>query len=50
MFMSEHTLKVNAIEANDLYRASLIAYPELEEVARDGWYFSGSGSTFFRIS
>jgi 4-diphosphocytidyl-2-C-methyl-D-erythritol kinase len=42
--------KVNAIEANDLYRASLIAYPELEEVARDGWYFSGSGSTFFRIS
>ena len=42
--------KVDAVEANDLYRASLIAYPQLEEVAPKGWYFSGSGSTFFRIT
>jgi 4-diphosphocytidyl-2-C-methyl-D-erythritol kinase len=42
--------KVDAIEANDLYRASLIAYPKLEEFAKDGWYFSGSGSTFFSIN
>jgi len=42
--------KVTPIEANDLYRASLIAYPNLKDVARDGWYFSGSGSTFFKIS
>ena len=41
--------KVSAVEANDLYQASLIAYPKLKEVARDGWYFSGSGSTFFKI-
>lgn len=41
--------KVNAIEANDLYKASLIAYPELQKEAPQGWYFSGSGSTFFRI-
>ncbi|SFV71418.1 4-diphosphocytidyl-2-C-methyl-D-erythritol kinase [hydrothermal vent metagenome] len=41
--------KADAIMANDLYRASLIAYPELKEVAKEGWYFSGSGSTFFRI-
>jgi len=41
--------KVDAVEANDLYKASLIAYPELKDVAKDGWYFSGSGSTFFRI-
>ena len=41
--------KVDAMEANDLYRASLIAYPQLKEVAPKGWYFSGSGSTFFRI-
>ena len=41
--------QVDAIEANDLYRASLIAYPKLKEVAPKGWYFSGSGSTFFRI-
>jgi len=41
--------KVEAVEANDLYKASLIAYPELKDVAKEGWYFSGSGSTFFRL-
>jgi len=39
----------DAIMANDLYKASLIAYPELKNVAKEGWYFSGSGSTFFKI-
>ena len=34
---------------NDLYAASLIAYPELKDIARDGWFFSGSGSTFFKL-
>jgi len=34
---------------NDLYAAALIAYPELTEVNKEGWFFSGSGSTFFRI-
>lgn len=34
-------------EANDLYPAALGAYPELEE--KEGWFFSGSGSSFFRI-
>lgn len=33
---------------NDLYAAARIAYPELEEAAKEGWFFSGSGSTFFR--
>jgi len=41
--------KVSAVEANDLYKASLIAYPELLEAQPKGWNFSGSGSTFFRI-
>ena len=41
--------QVDAIEANDLYKASLIAYPKLKEVAPQDWYFSGSGSTFFKI-
>ncbi len=41
--------QVDAIEANDLYRASLLAYPKLQEVAPKNWYFSGSGSTFFKI-
>ncbi|HSR74742.1 MAG TPA: 4-(cytidine 5'-diphospho)-2-C-methyl-D-erythritol kinase [Sulfurovum sp.] len=36
---------------NDLYSAALIAYPSLKDVphAKEGWFFSGSGSTFFRI-
>jgi len=34
---------------NDLYAAARIAYPELKKVAKEGWYFSGSGSTFFRL-
>ena len=34
---------------NDLYAASLIAYPKLRTLAKDGWFFSGSGSTFFKV-
>ncbi|UPT77840.1 4-(cytidine 5'-diphospho)-2-C-methyl-D-erythritol kinase [Sulfurovum sp. XGS-02] len=34
---------------NDLYKAALIAYPELQNEAKEGWFFSGSGSTFFRL-
>jgi len=41
--------KVDAVMANDLYKASLIAYPKLLEAQPKEWYFSGSGSTFFRI-
>jgi len=41
--------RADAIEANDLYRASLIVYPKLKDVSKDNWYFSGSGSTFFKI-
>ncbi len=37
------------IALNDLYPAALVAYPKLEELDRDGWFFSGSGSTFFRL-
>lgn len=35
---------------NDLYKAALIAYPELKKEAKEGWFFSGSGSTFFRLT
>jgi len=34
---------------NDLYASSIIAYPELKEIAPDDWFFSGSGSTYFRL-
>jgi len=34
---------------NDLYLSASKAYPDLVEYAREGWYFSGSGSSFFRV-
>ena len=37
------------MELNDLYKAAVIAYPELKEAAKEKWFFSGSGSTFFRM-
>jgi len=33
---------------NDLYAAALITYPKLKDISPKGWFFSGSGSTFFR--
>ena len=41
---------INApIILNDLYASAVIAYPKLQDEARDGWFFSGSGSSFFRV-
>jgi len=37
------------ITLNDLFGASLSVYKELEEYRKDGWFFSGSGSSFFSI-
>ena len=34
---------------NDLYPAALLACPKLREYERPGWFFSGSGSSFFRL-
>ncbi len=34
---------------NDLYAASLIAYPSLKSLSKEGWFFSGSGSTYFKL-
>jgi len=42
--------KVSDIEANDLFKSALYLYPELENYRREGWYFSGSGSSFFKIN
>ncbi len=38
---------MNPKEANDLYPSALGCYRELDE--KEGWFFSGSGSSFFRI-
>jgi len=37
-------------EANDLYESALSLYPQLSEFEKKDWYFSGSGSSFFRIN
>ncbi len=34
---------------NDLYAPALRLYPELLEYSKDGYFFSGSGSSFFRL-
>lgn len=36
-------------EANDLYLPASSVKPELKEFAQNGWFFSGSGSSFFRL-
>jgi len=43
-------LIVDPVALNDLYPAAMVAYPELEDLDMKGWFFSGSGSTFFRIN
>ncbi len=37
-------------KANDLYESALSLYPQLSDYAKKDWYFSGSGSSFFRIN
>lgn len=37
-------------EANDLYEPAISAYPKLEEYGHNDWYFSGSGSSFFKVN
>lgn len=34
---------------NDLYAPACRIYPQLREFAKDGYFFSGSGSSFFKI-
>ena len=36
-------------ELNDLFAPARKLYPELSLYAKEGWFFSGSGSSFFRI-
>jgi len=39
----------NPTELNDLYKAALLIYPELESYQKSGYFFSGSGSSFFTL-
>ena len=36
-------------EANDLFEPALLLYPDLQKHHKKGWFFSGSGSSFFTI-
>ena len=36
-------------EANDLYMPAVAIYPELLNAKKSGYFFSGSGSSFFRV-
>lgn len=36
--------------ANDLYEPAITSKPELKDYAKDNWYFSGSGSSFFKVN
>jgi 4-diphosphocytidyl-2-C-methyl-D-erythritol kinase len=40
----------NIDEANDLYEPAITTNPELKEYAKEDWYFSGSGSSFFKVN
>ncbi|MDQ1245131.1 MAG: 4-diphosphocytidyl-2-C-methyl-D-erythritol kinase [Campylobacterota bacterium] len=40
---------MSADEANDLFKPALELYKELKNHYRHGYYFSGSGSSFFRV-
>jgi len=42
--------RFNIKEANDLYEPAIEAKPELKEYAKKDWYFSGSGSSFFKVN
>ena len=35
-------------ELNDLFVSALDLYPKLKDYSKEGWFFSGSGSTFFK--
>lgn len=37
-------------DANDLYEPAITAKPALEEYSKDNWFFSGSGSSFFKVN
>ena len=41
--------EMDATQANDLFEPAKLLYPKLKEYYKEGWFFSGSGSSFFRI-
>lgn len=47
---SKDILKSFSIEeANDLFKPALLLSPNLKDYVKDNWFFSGSGSSFFKV-
>ena len=42
--------RFNISEANDLYEPALSLYPQLSAYSKENWFFSGSGSSFFKVN
>ena len=42
--------KLDINKANDLYEPAKYVYPSLNEYNKNDWYFSGSGSSFFKVN
>ncbi len=42
--------QLDILNANDLYEPAINAYPLLKEYEKKDWYFSGSGSSFFKVN
>ncbi len=40
----------NIYQANDLYEAAITTEAKLQEYEKENWYFSGSGSSFFKVN
>ena len=44
--LHEHSIS----QANDLYKSAKYIYPQLENYEKNSWFFSGSGSSFFKVN
>ena len=42
--------EIDIKKANDLYEPALSLYSDLEDYSKKDWYFSGSGSSFFKVN
>jgi len=42
--------KLNITEANDLYEPAIYNYEQLKKYSKNDWFFSGSGSSFFKVN
>lgn len=53
VFLEKKSLDImkeyNIYEANDLYAPCLQSYNQLKEFEKPSWFFSGSGSSFFKV-